>query len=215
MHYIINNCLIKSENAALSTKQTNKKILEIIDGLKYYDSILDYGCGKCRYARYLSKKAKKLYLTDSKIQLERVQIIENCKTTIKDYASNVLKNGIVFSVEEIDFRKKYDFILCTNVLSAIPKTYERKKVLKNIFKLLKKDGIALLSLQYRNSYFDTYKTNKNACPYNDGWIIKNRNNYSYYAIIPPEKLCLLCEEAGFKIHKKIIVDGSIYVFLKK
>lgn len=71
MHYQINNYLVKSENAALSSRQTNSEIISRIDSLPNDIDTLDYGCGKCRYSRQLSKKSKHIVLLDSKVQLSR------------------------------------------------------------------------------------------------------------------------------------------------
>lgn len=35
MHYVINNCIIKSENAALSSSQRNQNIVKFINELPY------------------------------------------------------------------------------------------------------------------------------------------------------------------------------------
>lgn len=216
MHYLINECLIKSENAALSSNQKNKNITKFIGELPQMNTILDYGCGKCRYSILLSEKCISLYLTDSEVQINRLQTIYGKKTTVKEYVENELPNSKVIELENIEnINTLFDFVLCTNVLSAIPFYEERLKVLSNIYELLKENGKALISVQYKNSYFNTYLTNPNAVELNGGWLIKIRNSYSYYAIITPNELVSMCQNAGFKIEKKIVKDGSVYVFVDK
>ena len=135
--------------------------------------------------------------------------------SIKDWFKEKFQDEVEIEVEKIKMlNERFDFILCTNVLSAIPFYEERMNVLRNIFNLLKKDGKVLVSVQYRNSYFNTYKSNPNAIMKNDGWLIKKGNSYSFYALISPNKLIDMCYDVGFKMNRKIIKDGSIYLFLK-
>lgn len=216
MHYLINNCLIKSENAALSSKQKNSQIVCFINELHYCKNILDYGCGKCRYSKLLYDKTQKLTLVDSEIQLSRTQIIDNKRTTVYDYANNTLKGTEVYSIENINMiMDTFNFILCSNVLSAIPNYDDRMTLLRNIFNLLDSEGRTLVSVQYRNSYFKTYETNPNAIKHYDGWIIKNGHSYSFYGLIKPENLIQMCTNAGLVVDKKIIKDGFVYLIMKK
>ena len=83
----------------------------------------------------------------------------------------------------------------------------KDECIKKYFQLIKKDGKVLVSVQYRNSYFNTYKSNPNAIMKNDGWLIKKGNSYSFYALISPNKLIDMCYDAGFKMDRKIIKDG--------
>lgn len=87
---------------------------------------------------------------DSRRQLERVQIIRGVQTTIPDYVINNYKNANIVSYENIDkITNHYDFILCANVLSAIPCESTIHKVLSAIRELLKSDGEALIVNQYK------------------------------------------------------------------
>lgn len=216
MHYIVNNCLIKSENAALSSKQKNSQIISFINELQYCDNILDYGCGKCRYSKLLYSKTRKLTLVDSEIQLSRKQIIDGEKTTIYDYAKTTLSGSDIYNIENINMiMDTFNFILCSNVLSAVPNYDDRMTLLNNIFNLLDGTGRALISVQYRNSYFKSYKTNPNAIKHYDGWIIKNRNSYSFYGLIKPETLIQMCTNVGLVVDRKLIKDGFVYLIMKK
>lgn len=215
MHYQIDKYLIKSENAALSTKQVNRVILSYIEKLPNNITALDYGCGKCRHSKQLNTKTSKLVLIDSKVQITRKQKIHDNEVSVLEYASKFMNNAYAYPIEEYDFKnEKFDFVLCTNVLSAIPKSDDRKKVLSNIKQLLKPTGIALISVQYRNSYFNTYSTKEGCVRYEDGWIIKRGNSFSFYGIIFPDKLIELCEESGFIIEKIHKHDGSVYLTVK-
>ena len=203
---------VKSENAALSTSQTNKVVLKYIENIPDNINILDYGCGKCRYSLQLGKKAKHITLLDSQVQISRMQTIYSNRTTVELFASSNLKNASVCSIENFDFTKQqFDFILCSNVLSAIPDKNERKKLLDNIYNILLDNGIALITVQYRNSYFNTYNNREGVEKYQDGWLIKKNNSFSFYGIIYPEKLIEMCLNANLEVVNSYKHDGSIYL----
>jgi len=153
-----------------------------------------------------------LVLIDSEIQINRKQIICDVLTTVKDYANTYLVNTNVCALENSQgLNLKFNFILCSNVLSAIPSTDDRILLLNNIKKFLDRDGKALITVQYYNSYFNTYSNNPKTAEYNDGWIIPKGNNFTYYGIIKPQILIEYCERAGLNIKEKCLKDGSIYL----
>ena len=216
MHYIINDCLIKSENAASCTSLTNAKILEHISALPNGISALDYGCGKCRYSKQLNEKTSQLVLVDSEVQISRKQMIHGRKVSVKEFADLELRNAKVYTIEDDEWKRiHYDFVLCTNVLSAIPSICERDTVLRNIAHVLKNDGVSLISVQYRNSYFSTYSSGANSQRYEDGWIVKRGNAYSFYGIIMPDKLAEMCTQAGLTVVDRYQKDGSVYLLVSK
>lgn len=148
---------------------------------------------------------------DSNEQICRNQFICDEKTTILDYAAKHLPNLSIYELNKNDWKfKEYGFIICTNVLSAIPYENDRLSILKCIKNLLSAEGIALISVQFRNSYFKTYGVRMNAFPYEDGWIIYSGNRYSFYGIINPESLHRLLSDAGLHIMHRKIIDGSVY-----
>ena len=215
MHYLINEYLIKSENAATSTLQTNSNVLSYISSLPTGIIALDYGCGKCRYSKQLNQKTSKLVLVDSEVQIRRKQTIHGKLLTVFQFAEHSLENAKAYALEDETWKKeKYDFILCTNVLSAIPSIDERYTVLKNISQLLAKDGISFISVQYRNSYFLSYDSAPNAKRFEDGWIIKKGNSYTFYGIITPNKIVEMCEQSGLHIIKQIKKNGSVYLVVR-
>lgn len=216
MHYKINDKIdIKSENAAKSTKQTNKIVMKYISQLSNEYTVLDYGCGKLRYTIPLCNTVKTVFAVDSRNQITRNQIIDGRKTTIT-YLESKIPNLRVFDVsEKYWLMQNYDIVLCCNVLSAIPNHSDRIQVLKNIRSVLKSNGEALITVQYRNSYFKLYGERESAFPYYDGWIINNRGNYSFYGIITSKALEKLCYEAGLKIVDIRLNDGSIYFIVKR
>lgn len=216
MHYNINqDIIIKSENAAKSNLQPNKYVLDYFKGIYNMDLVLDYGCGKLRYTIPLCNLAEKVIAIDSEEQITRKQRIWAEQTSIIDYSDRI-NNLQVYSIRENKWKSyKYDFILCSNILSAIPYDSERFEVLNNIKELLNYKGRALITTQYRNSYFSTYESRNNTFKYHDGWIIKNKSYYSFYGLISTERLVGYCNKGGLSIEKIDIHDGSSFITVSR
>lgn len=121
--YKINNGVIESELAAKSTRQPNKQVLEYIRTLSPEAVVLDYGCGKFRYTIPLSIQVKKVVAIDSLEQLSKRQIIAGRAMTLLEYQNNKVSICTIDSGKWRD--TKYDAVICTNVLSAIPNTNQK------------------------------------------------------------------------------------------
>lgn len=210
MHYYVNEYIIESELSAKSTKQTNKIVLNFISQLPSYYEVLDYGCGKLRYAIPLACQTAKVIAIDSIYQIEKRQKINDILIAPKEY---IHKNLIVEDVNSMDWkRNRYDLVFCVNVLSAIPNDEERSKILINSKKVLKPQGYMYIVVQYRNSYFNYYETRENAIKFNDGWLLKRGNNKCYfYGLVTPEKIVNLCNNAGFTHYDVSKHNGSCYI----
>ncbi len=211
MHYKINDCIIKTEYAATSTQKPNCVVLDLIKLYAPGTDALDYGCGKLRHTIPLCGYAKSVIAVDSEEQIRRNQCICGKRATILDYAEKYLPTLSVYKLDDNDWKNRtYGFILCTNVLSAVPCKSERLCILKRIKQLLAKEGIALISVQFRNSYYKTYAARMNTHAYEDGWIISSCNRYSFYGIIHPNSLHKLFSDSGLRLLHQRIIDGSVY-----
>lgn len=219
MRYSIRGFLVKSENAAKPIKQQNKEVLTWIASLPSNLKVLDYGCGKFRYAIPLSQQVEFVHAVDSGVQLSRKQIINNQSTTLMEYARRFHRNISVFPVDSRAWiNNRYDIVLCSNVLSAIPSAAERIKVLNRLRDVLKPSGYIFLCIQYRNSSFTGYKENPNASRYFDGWIIRkslNCKTVSFYGLISPARLIKLCQGVKLQVINSFQRNGSVYVFCKR
>lgn len=216
MHYKIDkNVVIKSENAAKSYTQPNRYLLSLLEEFNNFNYALDYGCGKGRYTSKLCNLANKVDAIDSRIQIHRKQNIWGKQTTLANWAESI-PNLAVYSIEDFQFQKeKYDLILNSNVLSAIPKETERIQILRNIKKALTKEGFAIITVQYRNSYFSAYAKRQNAKRFFDGWLIKRQNSYSFYGLINKSKLIAYIENVGLHIVHIRLHDGSVFAIVSK
>jgi 2-polyprenyl-3-methyl-5-hydroxy-6-metoxy-1,4-benzoquinol methylase len=216
MHYKVAGHKIRSENAAKPISQVSQPLLKWIESQKKVDEALDFGCGKLRYAGALAKRAARLTLVDSEVQLSRIQKIGDEITTVREYAASHWSNSRVLSIEEFESDTvKYNLILCANVLSAIPSTKVRSKVLRRLSSALCPTGRCLLVTQYRNSYFDEMAKSPNARPFLDGWLLVTPRMTSYYGIIPKQKLEALVTRHGFSVFESWIDRQSAYVLAQR
>ena len=174
--------------------------------------VLDYGCGKFRYAIPLARRVQKVYCVDCKNQIERLQLVNEKRTSLKEYARTEVQNIVVVDANlALWRRRKYDRILLANVLSTIPSRKTRAIVLERLYKVLRQQGELLACTQFRNSYFNTFQSNPEARPYLDGWLVANRKRPSFYGIINPQQLANICRKAGFTIIESYAKGDSAYV----
>jgi hypothetical protein len=215
MQYQLKEGIVKSENAAKSHLQKSKYLSELILAQSGRDKVLDFGCGKLRYFGELNKIARELYLHDSKIQLERVQTIINLETSVVDFVKRK-RNCDILEKEKFRFHSNsFHFVLCSNVISAIPWMSARTKCITDIKMLLNKDGIALFVCQYRNTYFNGYQKRKGAVKCLDGWLYRVNGSLFFYGLTSPDSLKSLIESNGLFVVKQIIREGSVYIFAGK
>jgi len=200
MPYRVRGLTVRSENAAKSITQPNKHVLRWIQQLPQRATVLDFGCGKLRYTIPIAVRVRDVTAVDSTLQLSRAQMVAGVKTTVKDYVAAHLPNVNTSSVADRTWRKRsYDYILCANVLSAIPNQRTRVRLLRDLKKVLRAAGLLLLVVQFRNTYFRDFRKNPKAIRHHDGWLVKQGSFASFYGLIAPAQLSKLCRSAGLKI----------------
>lgn len=213
MNYKINGINIRSENAAKPHTMPSNYLCKQIESTNKNGNALDFGCRKLRYSEQLVNKFETVTFLDSRRQLERVQIIRGVQTTIPDYVINNYKNANIVSYENIDkITNHYDFILCANVLSAIPCESTIHKVLSAIRELLKSDGEALIVNQYKSSYFKRYES---GIKHLHGYIYQNSRNAFYYGLLDVDTVSKICSDNNLEIIKSWSKAGSSYVVVGK
>jgi len=98
---------------------------------KVFDKGLDYGCGTGISTVFLSKIAKEVYIYD--ISEKMLEI-----------AKNKVKNAIIIKKE--DFDKYYNFFDVITSITVLQDSENPEEDLININKLLKDDGLLILSV---------------------------------------------------------------------
>ena len=187
VRYRVNGLEIRSENAAKPVGQASAYLVRWLNERRPVAATADVGCGKLRYAGPL-------------LQLSRVQVLHDERTTIRDYGPRRWSGSRVLSVAEFESDPlQYEFILCANVLSAIPDVEARVRLLRTIRAKLRADAECLLVSQFRNSYFTSRRLDSGTFKYLDGWVTVYSRGASFYGLIDPAGLAKTASAAGLKV----------------
>ena len=125
-----------------------KKLLEL-SKIKKGDSVLDLACGTGLVTKKLIRKV------GDKGQVFAIDSSESAIKIAKRWVANAKNTHFVRGdAETIQFNTKFDVITCQFALFFFP---NEQKVLKNMKKFLKKNGIIALSIHGKNNvpYFDS------------------------------------------------------------
>ena len=206
MRYRVKGAEIRSENAAKPHTQQSRSVATYLRGLPQIASVLDFGCGKLRYANLIAKLGERMTFVDSEIQLSRLQRIRGHVTTVRDFVTHHYLDSRVVSAETLAaHRSQYELITCINVLSAIPSKAALVQALRAIRRLTRKNGMSVFVNQHRNSY---YKRFEQAPRHLFGHLFKGRHGYSYYGILPQDQMNELLVRHGFAV-SNAWTDGEI------
>lgn len=100
-------------------------------------TILDIGCGAGTVSLYLANQGANIVGID----ISR-KAIDSCKKSAKALKLKDKTQFICNTIEQVKFRRKFDVIICSEIIEHIPND---KAFLKRIHKLLKKNGLLILS----------------------------------------------------------------------
>lgn len=216
MRYFVKGRIIRSENAAKPAKQASKAVVAWIRRSGPWTSGLDYGCGKLRYSQLLATSCRHLTLVDSSIQLTRAQRLHGTVGSIEEFARRRWPNSRTLSLSRFERdKRKYGFVLCANVLSAIPCANTRGRVLRRLAKSLSINGVCLIVVQHRNSDFARMRSSPLAIKHLDGWILNSRRGASFYGVVTRDYLVRSAARAGHLIVDSWVSGESTFVLTKR
>ena len=191
---------IKKEKTAITNG--NSKGASYISSLSDKSiEILDYGAGKLRNALYLLEEGfNNISLLDTKEQ-------------IKNWDKHKDKFKYIYNNDEIYLiNKKYDYILCSYVLNVIPSYEERTIVVKNISKLLKDNGVAIIEVRGEKSLISV----KHKEEFNDGYICGNGRIRTFQKpYILEDLIAFIHKETDLIIYEHKKSGDNIILFCKK
>ena len=216
MRYRIRGQIIASELAAKSPSQASAYLQAFLRGHKHVARAADYGCGKLRYVPALVEMAASLTLVDSSIQLDRKQTIEGHQTTVREFAKHKWPTIRIETISEFEDNSspKFDFVLCANVLSAVPSKKARSKALAAIRRRLKTSGTLLIVNQHTNSHFSQVARRKNTIKYLDGWLVPRNEAAFYFGIIDTKKTSHILKTEGYNVLEQWIEGQSNYAIAR-
>ncbi|MEM4331048.1 MAG: class I SAM-dependent methyltransferase [Candidatus Pacearchaeota archaeon] len=186
-------------------KYRNKPLKEVIEFLKEKKGkVLDLGCGSGR--NFIESKRIEFYACDFSEEMIRLAKEKAKKEKMKVVIKKMENNKIPF---EDNF---FDYILCIAVLHCIPKEEERKKIIQEMKRVLKKEGKILLSVWSKNhKKIRNLKDKKEAyIP----WRFSNETFLRYYYFFDKEELENFFSGEKFVIEKEW-EDENIWFILRK
>ncbi|MGQ0554923.1 MAG: methyltransferase domain-containing protein [Nitrospiraceae bacterium] len=213
MHYLIKGSIIRSENAAKSPAEASRRLVAWIRNNVRSDSSLDFGCGRLRYTPHLAARSECLAIVDSAEQLNRKIRTRRGVTSVREIALRRWPGCQIFTAEQAwrGLPEKYNFILCANVLSAIPSKIIRRRFLNAIRMLLVQGGQVLVVNQHTNSYFTNARLRSNAKSHLDGWILQSARGAAYYGVLNRDRVVRIMRSHGFEIIDAWIEGQSNWV----
>ena len=165
--------------------------------------IVDLGCGNCRNLIPFSNFI--CYGVDfSKKMLKNAEIIsKNNSLDIKLYKAELTK---------LPFKDNFfDYALMLASLHH-PKTKDkRKKALEELYRILRKDGTALITVWNKWQLRFLFRRKNSLIP----WKIKNKIYHRYYYLFSYFELKRLLRKNNFKILESRFVKGNLIFIVKK
>jgi 2-polyprenyl-3-methyl-5-hydroxy-6-metoxy-1,4-benzoquinol methylase len=213
MRYRVRGLWIQSELAAKSIRKPSRPLVHWIRENVSVQTALDYGCGRLRYTPYLARICRQVHLVDSDEQLSREVRIGRTSRAVRAHAAARWPTAEIHSLAQFwrGRLRKYDFVLCANVISAIPSRRLRSRSLNSIRRQLSPNGRLLVVNQHTNSYFTAARKSPKAIQHLDGWILDSRKGPAYFGVISREKSIALLQAHRFRILKAWIEGQSNYI----
>jgi len=168
-------------------KKPVKEILQFLKSKK--GKILDIGCGSGRH--FLKLDSAKLYGIDSSKHM--LKLAKNCLK--KKRIKGILKKS---SADKLPFKKNFfDAAIFAATLHCLDSKKKRKKALQEMFRVLKPEGEAIISVWSRKQGRVKNKPKESFIP----WTINGKKYWRYYYLYDKRELESLLRETGFKILK--------------
>lgn len=170
-----------------SFKEKQKPIKEAIDFITNSSgNVLDLGCGSGRNFRKIKGKIYGVDFSDEMLKLA------------EKHAKEKGIDARLFKAEADSLPFKNDFFdsaLFVATLHCIESKEKRKNSLKELFRVLKKRGRAMITVWSRNQKRIRNKPKEAFIP----WTVNGKKYMRYYYIYDRDELKDLLEEVGFKI----------------
>jgi hypothetical protein len=209
MRYRVLGLIVKSENAAKPASQSCAAVRDWLRAHPRIDDALDYGCGKLRYGRELIARARRVTFVDSGVQVTRRQRILGRTTSVADLVAQRWPASRVLDLEAFHAdRRRYQLILCANVLTAVPCRRTRLAILRTIAERLVPGAQCLIVSQYRNSEFTAVAARPESEPYQDGWLLRARRGPAFYAPLDADQIERLGRRVGLLPRERYLSDGT-------
>ena len=156
-------------------------------------TILDIGCGAGTISLYLANQGANIIGID----ISR-KAIDSCKKSAKALKLKDRTQFICNTIEQIKFRRKFDLIICSEIIEHIPND---KAFLKRVYKLLKNNGLLILSTP-----------SINAPLYKIGLAQNFDKRVGHIRRYSKKQISDLVKKSGFTIEKVKLTEGVLRNF---
>lgn len=199
---ILSTYNISVENTAITNGISNSTKLLFNHSLDYKDTILDYGAGKLRNAKFLKKEGFTVDILDTPKQMfhwsaEEISAFHGAWQSIY--------------LHDLFIRHRFSRILCSFVLNVIPTEQEHIEVLNNINVLLKDEGFAYIEVRREKSMMKA----KTIESFSDGFVMGKGNVRTFQKPFSKESFEKLLKQSSLTIKELINYPDSIVAICKK
>jgi len=193
-----------------------KEVSEFIEKIPLGEFVLDLGSGNGRHTKLLSKQSRGTIGVDISFNILKLSLAKELAEITRDI--NLVNSDAV----KLPFKDNaFDKIISIAVIHHLATDDSRKKVLSEIFRILKKDGLAQISCWLKShprfskdDLRDAVQAGKKdvIVP----WTLKNGEKISrYYYLFDIDEIEALAKNVGFSIIESKESNHNLFLTIKK
>lgn len=165
--------------------------------------IVDLGCGNCR--NLIPFKNFICYGVDFSKEM-----LNNAKTISEEYGLDIVLHKA--NLDNLSFKdKSFDYALMLASLHHLETEESRIKALKEIYRILENNGIALITVWNKWQLKFLFRKKDTLIP----WKINDKTYYRYYHLFNYFELRNLLKKVNFKILESKFLDNNLIFIVKK
>jgi SAM-dependent methyltransferase len=142
-----------------------------------FTRVLDFGAGKLRNARYLLRKQFKVWAVEFKEAYDTPKAEQIFKSTRNSFTNFFF---LEYPDKFLEFKGEFDCVLLINVVNVVPEPGDRKKIVIECTKRLKRGGLLLWMTQYGEPHYRPGVTKRLSL--NRGWCYNLHKRYQTFNI---------------------------------
>ncbi|MHA1442877.1 MAG: class I SAM-dependent methyltransferase [Candidatus Heimdallarchaeota archaeon] len=175
-----------------------KEVSEFVEKVSQNDFVLDLGSGNGRHTKLLALQSRGTIGIDISYNILKLSLAKELDGIIRDL--NLINSDAV----KLPFKDNaFDKMISIAVIHHLETEASRKNVLSEIFRILKKDGLAQISCWGKKDIIVP-------------WTLKNGEKISrYYYLFDIEEIETLARSVGFSIIESKESNHNLFLTIKK